>query len=229
MSRSKHHALLVCKMEYSYDRLGASEFDVLGCYERAVVARRGGNDNATDDNGRTNTASPPVLHLHFWDIFQYQARVVVVVASEKNNADPTTFQLGMERQMNHHQKVYLPMADYAPDMFGVHLSSSLTSSTRIEEEDVVVDIRRLVLGDRKSNVNINDDIATERLRSQWRDEYTKPLTCRGRVLWNMDNDTLVEVYHLPKTCADDDDGEKGLSFREGILPLINNTHDIQAH
>ena len=70
MSRSKHHALLVCKMEYSYDRLGASEFDVLGCYERAVVARRGGNDNATDVNGRTNTAPPPVLHLHFWDIFQ---------------------------------------------------------------------------------------------------------------------------------------------------------------
>ena len=226
MSRSKHHALLVCKMEYSYDRLGASEFDVLGCYERAVVARRRDNNNATDDDSTNNTAPPPVLHLHFWDIFQYRARVNV--ASEKNV--DLSFQLGMERQMNRHQLVYLPMADYAPDMFGVHSSSSSsTSSTRIEEEDVVVDIRRLILGDGKSDVNINDDDSTtERIRSQWREEYTKPLTCRGRVHWNMDNDSLVEVYHLPKTCADDDDGEEGLSSRKDMLSLIHNTHDNHA-
>ena len=34
-SRSKNHGLLVCQKEYSFEKLGASEFDILGCVRRA--------------------------------------------------------------------------------------------------------------------------------------------------------------------------------------------------
>ena len=34
-SRSKNHGILVCKKEYSHKGLGASEFDIIGCVQRA--------------------------------------------------------------------------------------------------------------------------------------------------------------------------------------------------
>ncbi len=206
-SRIKNHGLLVCKTEYSHERLGASEFDILGCYERATqvattaVARRGSDDNAN------TTVVYPLVVRHFWDIFQYRPRVV-----NDSDVDPT-FQLGMERQMRHYQEVYSPVADYTPDMFGVHSTSS-----RLEEEDVVVNIQQLILAG-KGNGDINDDIPPG-LRLHWRNEYTKPLTCRARVNWDMDNDTLWEFYHRPNTCAVND-------ALNGVIPLIN-THDIDA-
>ena len=209
-SRIKNHGLLVCKTEYSYEGLGASEFDVLGCYERAIqiatttaVARRG-----SDNDANTTTINPSAVH-HFWDIFQYRSRVV-----DDNDVDPT-FQLGMERQMRHYQQVYSPVADYAPDMFGVHS----TSSSRLEEDDVVADIQQLILAGKGDDDNINDD-STSGLRLHWRNEYTKPLTCRARVNWDLDNDTLWEFYHRPKTCAMKGD-------LKDVIPLIN-THDIDA-
>ena len=48
----------------------------------------------------------------------------------------------------------------------------------------------------------NEDIAnnSRSYEKLWQQSYTKSLTCRGRVDWIMKNDTLVEYYHLPKTC-----------------------------
>lgn len=34
-SRSRNHNLMLCKKEFSYEGLGASEFDIIGCVERA--------------------------------------------------------------------------------------------------------------------------------------------------------------------------------------------------
>ena len=41
---------------------------------------------------------------------------------------------------------------------------------------------------------------------------TMPLKCRGRVNWEMSNDTFVELYHLPKTCE--------ANAKEIPIPLI---------
>lgn len=217
ISRNKNHGLLVCKTEYSYGGLGESEFDLLGCYERAMqvkaaaAAAAGRGSSATSDTDNSPAATARSVVHNFWDIFQYRSRAVT-----ETNIDPTV-QLGMERNMKHHQDVYLPKADYAPDMFGVHssVSSSSSSTLRLKEEDVVADIRQLVLA-RKSKDDMNDD-TIEELRLQWRDDYTESLTCRARVNWDMDNDTLVEFYHIPKLCPGKDD----------MIPLIN-THDIRA-
>lgn len=212
LSRNKNHGLLVCKTEYSYEGLGESEFDLLGCYERAMQVKAAGRgSNATSDTDNSPAATARSVVHNFWDIFQYRSRAVT-----ETNIDPTV-QLGMERNMKHHQDVYLPKADYAPDMFGVHssVSSSSSSTLRLKEEDVVADIRQLVLA-RKSKDDMNDD-TIEELRLQWRDDYTESLTCRARVNWDMDNDTLVEFYHIPKLCPGKDD----------MIPLIN-THDIRA-
>ena len=217
ISRNKNHGLLVCKTEYSYGGLGESEFDLLGCYERAMqvkaaaAAAAGRGSNATSDTDNSPAATARSVVHNFWDIFQYRSRAVT-----ETNIDPTV-QLGMERNMKHHQDVYLPKADYAPDMFGVHssVSSSSSSTLRLKEEDVVADIRQLVLA-RKSKDDMNDD-TIEELRLQWRDDYTESLTCRARVNWDMANDTLVEFYHIPKLCPG----------KEDMIPLIN-THDIRA-
>ncbi|KAL7539066.1 hypothetical protein ACHAXR_013271 [Thalassiosira sp. AJA248-18] len=184
-SRSKNHGMLVCREEYSYEKLGASEFDVIGCVDRAY-----------------NTTSSSTM-LHFWDVFQYRSH---------NEATDVAFQLGMERQMEHHQSLYLPMARYTPDIFGMHSSSMNNETTNkpINEKDVVVDVRSHILGSRGSKRGEdgdaimhkkNDNSSTETLQSIWQQSYTKSLSCRGRVDWEMKNDTFIEYYHLPKTCG----------------------------
>ena len=59
--------------------------------------------------------------LHFWDVFQHR--------SHKGEISPT-FQMGMERQMEHSRGLYLHMAQYAPDIFGVQSSSAKNESNQ---------------------------------------------------------------------------------------------------
>ena len=179
-SRTRNHGILVCREEHSYEKLGASEFDVLGCAERAhASASNGGGEHVV---------------LHFWDAFRYRSRTEPV--------DPA-FQKGMERQMRRHQERYLPLATYAPDFFGVHAPNGQNTKP-VKEKDVAVDIRRHILGGKPTQNDKSGD-GIQDLQSKWRKRYTQPLTCRGRVEWTMANDTLVEHYHLPKTCEDGDD------------------------
>ncbi|KAL7553966.1 hypothetical protein ACHAWF_018080 [Thalassiosira exigua] len=90
-SRGTKHPLLLCREEYSDDFAGASEFDIIGCVDRA-------------------RADHPEETLRFWDVFEYRA---------KNETDDLeSFLGGMERQMERHQERYRPLAEYAPDMFG---------------------------------------------------------------------------------------------------------------
>lgn len=110
--------------------------------------------------------------LHFWDAFWYR--------SHHESADQD-FSHGMERQMKRHQDVYLPFAEYTPNFFGVKSASSDIQPGRVNEKDVTKEIVRLLSADSS------------------RRQY--PLKCRGRVNWEMKNDTFIEVYHLPKTCA----------------------------
>jgi len=195
-SRIKH-GILTCREEYSLDGLGASEFDVVGCVERA---------HGTSDSGAESKA------LHFWDAFRW--RSVKEAVNE-------TFQIGMERQMGRHQEVYVPVAQYAPDIFGVRSSASPKSESKpIEEKDVVRDIRHHILDGRGSNDN-ND---VELLQSLWQGSYTTSLTCRGRVSWERRNDTLVEYYHVPRTCEDMPSNKKTRKKIDGsnasMIPLI---------
>ena len=192
-SRLKNHGLLLCREEYSYERIGASEFDLIGCYERALS-----HDNASatprgshSKYNLTNSAGA----LNFWDVFWYRSH-------HSKEVDPS-LQEGMEFQMMHHQELYLPVTQFAPDFFGVHLTrmneKELVEST-MSEKDVAIDIKRHTLGG-KSDGNDNDD-SIDKLRPIWRDSYSEPLTCRGRVDWIMETDTMEEYYHIPKTCVD---------------------------
>lgn len=178
-SRTKNHGLLLCQEEYSYGKLGASEFDLIGCVDRANRDSLEGNADQSPGSGV----------LHFWDAFHYR--------SHKKEIDPS-FQMGMERQMEYHQELYLPLARYAPDMFGVH-SPTHSESTPIQEKEVATDISRHILDGKHAKHGIGSN-TTEPEQSSWRKRYTQSLTCRGRVNWHMKNDTLVEYYHLPKTC-----------------------------
>lgn len=182
-SRSKNHGLLICREEYSYESLGASEFDVLGCVSRAFEER-----SVVQTELSTKTYSA----LHFWDVFHYRSH---------NEPVDAEFQRGMERQMELHQQQYLPLANYTPDFFGIHTQS--TTHEAIREEDVAIDIRKQISS----------------AQSSWSEKYTTPLTCRGRVNWEIQNDTFVELYHLPKTCGLSKSGkaEKG---RTGMIPLM---------
>jgi len=90
-SRFKHE-LLFCRHEFSYMQLGASEFDILGCIDRAFQS--------------SSESSPPV---HFWQVFHTEKYI-----------DSELLKQGMVRQMNHFQETYAPIANYAPDMFGNH-------------------------------------------------------------------------------------------------------------
>ncbi|KAL7528615.1 hypothetical protein ACHAWF_002630 [Thalassiosira exigua] len=89
-SRGRNHPLLLCREEYSEGRAGESEFDVLGCVDRA----------------RVNSSEM----LRFWDVFRYR--------NKNETGDLETFLSGMEHQMERHQEQYRPLARYAPDMFG---------------------------------------------------------------------------------------------------------------
>ena len=186
MSRSKHHGILVCQKEYSYEKLGASEFDVIGCYHRA-------KKYAAQSKNHSEV-------LRFWDVFQYRS-----LHEEIDN----TFQDGMELQMRHHQEEYLPITQYAPDFFNMHSSENNNGlQQQFKEEDVAIDIRQYILGNNQiidgggNNIISRNSSPEKKLQSIWKEVYTKPLTCRGRVNWNIENDTLIELYHLPKTCGE---------------------------
>ncbi|KAL3789548.1 hypothetical protein HJC23_001356 [Cyclotella cryptica] len=187
-SRIKH-GLLLCREEYSYKRLGSSEFDVLGCITRAYQW-----NNLTISTNH-ESKPPNVATLHFWDVFRYR--------SHHEEID-SEFQIGLEHQMEHHQTIYLPLARYTPNFFGVTHNKSTTDKQNtaqhhhINEKDVSRDIRHHVLSAKKSSS---------------RHDYNVSLKCRGRVNWDMKHDAFIELYHLPKTC----------DFMEGteMIPLMS--------
>ncbi len=191
-SRLKNHGVLLCREEYSYERMGASEFDLIGCYERALSRN---NASATpDDSHSTYNATNSTSALKFWDVFWYR--------SHRSKEVGPSLRRGMEFQMLHHQELYLPMTQFAPDFFAVHPTRTNENELRkstMSVEEVASDIKKHTL-DGKSDGNDNDVL--ERLRPIWRDWYSEPLTCRGRVDWIMENDTKEEYYHIPKTCVD---------------------------
>mmetsp|Transcript_17721 Transcript_17721/g.32181 ORF Transcript_17721/g.32181 Transcript_17721/m.32181 type:complete len:574 (+) Transcript_17721:103-1824(+) len=207
-SRSRNHGILVCREEYSYEGLGASEFDVVGCVTRAY------NSSLVVDGEDSNEfQSESLTVLHFWDVFQYR--------SHKGDIDPA-FQMGMERQMERHQGLYLPMSQYAPDIFGVQSSSAKNQSKPIEEKDVANDIRNHILDGKQTKRDVNnEDNNIEKLQTKWRDIYTKSLTCRGRVNWERKNDTLIEYYRIPKTCEVSSEAGKTMDNLDvPMIPLI---------
>ena len=108
-------------------------------------------------------------------------------------ADPL-FLEGMEHQMDRHQKKYVSLAKYTPNFFGAS-----KPSTPIDEKVVAKDFRRIL---------------STNLRS---DQKNQALKCRGRVNWEMANDTFIELYHLPKTCVFVDDREEN---EVEMIPLI---------
>lgn len=190
-SRLKNHGLLLCREEYSYERMGASEFDLIGCYERAL-SRNNASATPVDSHSKYN-ATNSAGALNFWDVFWYRSH-------HSKEVDPS-LQEGMEFQMMHHQELYMPVTQFAPDFFGVHSTrneNELVQST-VLEKDVAIDIKKHTLGGKSDG---NDNEVIDELRPIWRDSYSEPLTCRGRVDWIMENDTMEEYYHIPKTCVD---------------------------
>lgn len=206
-SRLKNHGLLLCREEHSYEKMGASEFDMIGCYKRASL--RNNAATSLDDMHSQYNATNSAAALKFWDVFWYRSH-------HSKDVDPL-LQKSMEFQMMHHQELYLPVTQFAPDMFGVHSTKTngieLSKST-ISEKDVATDIKKHILG-RRSDSNNNDVI--DKLRPIWRDIYSEQLTCRGRVDWIMDNDTMEEYYHIPKTCVD----VSSSTGRRKVKPLIS--------
>lgn len=186
-SRSQNHNLMLCKKEFSYEGWGSSEFDILGCVERAsaaIKAREEGKDTV----------------LYFWDVFEYRSR--------SGEADDSEFREGLEVQMEHHQRVYRPIANYTPNFFGslaVNESHSATTPTKkvtVTDKQVADEIQRLILLRKdervpSESVNING-IQTKVL--SWKADYKKPLTCRGAVQYDFLSDTFTELYDHPKTC-----------------------------
>ena len=175
-SRSRNHNLMLCKKEFSYEGLGASEFDIIGCVERA---RSSTMDTKTGNESKV---------LHFWDVFQYNSRFEEV---------GDEFRKGLELQMEHHQNIYRPIADYTPNFFG---SSTFNESNHspipktevvVTEKQVKYDIQRLVLMQKGPSESINNTQTTL---------YKKPLTCRGAVQYDFLNDTFTELYDHPKAC-----------------------------
>jgi hypothetical protein len=147
--------MLLCKKEYSYNQLGASEFDIIGCYDCAVIAHTNNNNNTV---------------LHFEDVFHYYYHKQqeedddAVVADDVKSSlteEVAIIRQGMERQMQRHQELYLPLTTYSPDIFNVHHSSSTTTTSlrikkKITEADMSKDIRKHILGITNNNVNNHD-------------------------------------------------------------------------
>lgn len=185
-SRSRNHNLMLCKKEFSYERLGASEFDIIGCVERA----RGSNLDAKE--GSKNKV------LHFWDVFEYRSRF-----DEVGNE----FRKGMELQMEYHQNVYRPIADYTPNFFGSSAFNesehSLVPKTKVvvTEKQVTHDIQRLILLQDEMGVGMPSESVNNTQTALLRKKhYKKPLICRGAVQYDFLNDTFTELYDHPKTC-----------------------------
>ena len=207
-SRLYNHGVLLCKEEYSYELLGASEFDIIGCYERALLLLQSSSSSRS-----SNT------EVNFWDVYWYRSH------HTKEEHVNSTLQQGMEMSMKHHQDFYLSISNFNLDIFGIHTS---TPTNKISENEIAMTIKKHIL---ESIVNINSSSSTNNSRVirvdnrstrqaiRWHDKkYNKPLTCRGRVTWNMTNDTMVEYYHVPKTCIDYDDP----SYDNSILSIREN-------
>ena len=179
-SRSKHQ-ILMCRTEYSYKQMGASEFDIFGCIDRAFRASSLLH-NETKDKKSTNHTQPD---MHLWNVFQYRTY-------NDGPIEDQTLIIGMANQMEHFQKVYTPLAEYAPDMFRMKKEDNKTK--QITDKQVEVDIRTYILGNGRDTSNIK---GIDKYQSIWRDMYEpKSKSCRGRVKWHMQNDSLVEVSFM---------------------------------
>ena len=182
-SRSRNHNLMVCKKEFSYEGLGASEFDIIGCVDRAGGSAEGSKGKKV---------------LHFWDVFEYRSRFEEVGGE---------FRKGLELQMEHHQNVHRPIADYTPNFFR---SSALNESEHspmtktkvlVTEKQVKYDIQSLILLQKGKGVGMPSEIVNSTQTALlWKKHYKKPLTCRGAVQYDFINDTFTEIYDHPKTC-----------------------------
>ncbi|KAL7546523.1 hypothetical protein ACHAWF_012033 [Thalassiosira exigua] len=191
-SRGRGHDLLVCKEEHSRGRLEASEFDVVGCAERAIesLAR-------ADEEGRGGR-QPATRTAHFWDAFQFLTKV---------EASEPKIQEGMARQMDRHQELYRPLAAYAPDIFRVR-----NESHHFGEYDIAAGIRRCILGDDEKKGGMKKDdgcIGMDKdegvgvfkaMRPLWRERYAESVGCRGRLHWVLSNDTVWEEYPIRHIC-----------------------------
>ncbi|KAL7549464.1 hypothetical protein ACHAWF_012731 [Thalassiosira exigua] len=206
-SRSRNHPLLLCKKEHSPEGLGATEFDVIGCANRALDAlgREGGERR------------PP---LRFWDAFRFRPPNKTLVPE---------FQREMEVQMARFQDLYRPRVAYDPDIFGV-----LSNATGpVSEKDVERDLRSIVRGKKDDNYGAEEGNKEKRqIRRAWREwsarnqdlrrKKEEALTCRGRFMWDMDEDATYEYYHLPKTCgaSDGEDWETESHDDARVVPLL---------
>jgi hypothetical protein len=115
--------------------------------------------------------------------------------------------------MKHHQGIYVSRTTFNLDIFGIHSSSTMSPPTKISENEIAITIKNHILESIVHSSSSNSSSITNNNnnnnRSVWRQQaiiwhnkkYNKPLTCRGRIIWNMANDTMVEYYHLPKTCT----------------------------
>jgi hypothetical protein len=207
-SRIHTHEMLLCREEYSYNQLGASEFDLIGCYERAVIVHNNNNNNDTVEGGSSNVI------LHFEDVFHYyypstnnddddddkQEDVAIL-----NPLTVVAIQQGMERQMQHHQELYLPLTTYSPDIFNVR-SSTTPLIKKITEVVMSKDIRKHILG--ITNDDDNDDYDHDEIKAKVND-HRGDLVLHARVApfdygnFNKLHMNWTEAYLKPlalKTC-----------------------------
>ncbi|KAL3806333.1 hypothetical protein ACHAXA_008802 [Cyclostephanos tholiformis] len=200
-NRIRNHEMLLCREEYSFDGLGSSEFDVIGCYERA----RSSSPMSSSDGDKRNDDG-----LHFWDVYRYRSPLDgSTTTTDVDVSEGSALHTGLMRQMKRHQEMYLPMARYAPDIFGVRRSSSAASDVK-EVSDMAVDIRECIMGggddrgggvrkgetrgegdDGNDNPRISVRVAPfdfgnfDKLRPTWEEAYSRPLalkTCMGRIV-----------------------------------------------
>lgn len=184
-SRSKNHNLMLCKKEFSYQGLGASEFDILGCVERASAVMKG-KEEVKD------------TVLYFWDVFEYRSRF--------EEAD-SEFRKGLEVQMEHHQKLYRPIANYTPNFFGSSAWNESnppptpTTKVTVTDKQVADDIQRLILLRKDDRMPSEESVnSTQTTGLLWKKHYKMPLTCRGAVQYDFLTDTFTELYDHPKKC-----------------------------
>ena len=179
-SRSTNHNLMLCKQEFSYHGLGASEFDILGCVDRAISSAVAKKKDGRDTHDR----------LYFWDVFEYRSRF------EHASSD---FLSGLEAQMEHHQRIYEPLAMYTPNFFGSSFVN--TSATKLTEKQVAHDIQHLIINQQRTDLRGSRNNTTKIATSSWSNDFFKaPLTCGGTVEYDFVNDTFTEFYKHSKGC-----------------------------
>ena len=184
-SRSENHNLMLCKQDFSYHGLGASEFDILGCVDRAMRIAVAKKKDATKEVGGNETND----RLYFWDVFEYRSRF--------ENAS-SEFLSGLEAQMEHHQTIYEPLAMYSPNFFGS--STVNTSTTKLTDRQVTDDIQHLIINQQRTEMQGSSNITTNTSSSWSTDFFKAPLTCGGTVEYDFVNDTFSEFYKHSKGC-----------------------------